>query len=137
MYLPELLINSLKIGIEHIMAFNGSGTVGAGGGSGASGGDGPLNKRLCTGKENNEAGLNNNRVSKINFPFILCVWLCVRVAVCVWECVCECAAFSLHINCFVSKKFIPHLWLSLLRARAFQTHSHTYMHGIEYSIFDI
>lgn len=46
------------------MAFNGSGTVSAGGGSGASSGDGPLNKRLCTGKENNEAGLNNNRVSR-------------------------------------------------------------------------
>lgn len=54
------------------MAFNGSGTVsgsattGSGntgsGGSGTSS-DGPLNKRLCTGKENNEAGLNNNRVS--------------------------------------------------------------------------
>lgn len=50
------------------MAFNGSGTAsaagaGTGGGSGASSGDGPHNKRLCTGKENNEAGLNNNRVS--------------------------------------------------------------------------
>lgn len=60
------------------MAFNGSGTVsgsapstanaasggGGGGGGGNSGNqDGPLNKRLCTGKENNEAGLNNNRVS--------------------------------------------------------------------------
>lgn len=58
------------------MAFNGSGTVSgsatagsgnAGGGGGGSGSgtstDGPLNKRLCTGKENNEAGLNNNRVS--------------------------------------------------------------------------
>lgn len=53
------------------MAFNGSGTVSSGSGStgntAASGNggnqDGPLNKRLCTGKENNEAGLNNNRVS--------------------------------------------------------------------------
>lgn len=54
------------------MAFNGSSTVSAtgagtgGGGSGASSGDGPHNKRLCTGKENNEAGLNNNRVSNFD-----------------------------------------------------------------------
>lgn len=51
------------------MAFNGS--TGSGNGVNSStvnsgnGGnqDGPLNKRLCTGKENNEAGVNNNRVS--------------------------------------------------------------------------
>lgn len=52
------------------MAFNGSGsapstanTASGGGNSGNQ--DGPLNKRLCTGKENNEAGLNNNRVSNV------------------------------------------------------------------------
>lgn len=41
------------------MAFNGSG---------AAVGDGPLSKRLCTGKlaENNETGHNNNKVSKKN-----------------------------------------------------------------------
>lgn len=63
--------------VENTMAFNGGAVGGGGGGGGggaggASGGDGPLNKRLCTGKdasrsytdkENNEAGLNNNRVS--------------------------------------------------------------------------
>lgn len=53
------------------MAFNGSSGSGnstnSSGGSSGNGGnqDGPLNKRLCTGKENNEAGLNNNRVSNI------------------------------------------------------------------------
>lgn len=52
------------------MAFNGSGsapsTANAASGGGNSGNqDGPLNKRLCTGKENNEAGLNNNRVSNV------------------------------------------------------------------------
>lgn len=26
--------------------------------------DGPLNKRLCTGKENNEASVNSNRVRR-------------------------------------------------------------------------
>lgn len=51
------------------MAFNGSsGSGNATNSSGANSGnggsqDGPLNKRLCTGKENNEAGVNNNRVS--------------------------------------------------------------------------
>lgn len=50
------------------MAFNGSSGSGnatnLSGGSTGNGGnqDGPLNKRLCTGKENNEAGVNNNRV---------------------------------------------------------------------------
>lgn len=58
------------------MAFNGSGAAsgggtGGGGGSGGGGGDGPLNKRLCTGKENNEAGLNNNRVSKTRFSLFI------------------------------------------------------------------
>lgn len=47
------------------MAFNGS----SGSGNATNGGNGgnqdgvPLSKRLCTGKENNEAGVNNNRVS--------------------------------------------------------------------------
>lgn len=50
------------------MAFNGSGGSGVMNqpsvNSGSNGNqDGPLNKRLCTGKENNEAGVNNNRVS--------------------------------------------------------------------------
>lgn len=69
------------------MAFNGSGSVsaagtGTGGGSSASSGDGPHNKRLCTGKENNEAGLNNNRVSylfMLNFSrhfFLVAVCVC-------------------------------------------------------------
>lgn len=62
------------------MAFNGSGsapsTANAASGGGNSGNqDGPLNKRLCTGKENNEAGLNNNRVSSVTsttIDFIKC-----------------------------------------------------------------
>lgn len=52
------------------MAFNGSGSAPSTGNATSGGGnsgnqDGPLNKRLCTGKENNEAGLNNNRVSNV------------------------------------------------------------------------
>lgn len=51
------------------MAFNGtsgsSNTTNISSSGSGNGGnqDGPLNKRLCTGKENNEAGVNNNRVS--------------------------------------------------------------------------
>lgn len=51
------------------MAFNGSSGSGNATNSSSSGNgnggnqDGPLNKRLCTGKENNEAGANSNRVS--------------------------------------------------------------------------
>lgn len=51
------------------MAFNGSSGSGNATNSSSSnngnGGnqDGPLNKRLCTGKENHEAGANSNRVS--------------------------------------------------------------------------
>lgn len=49
------------------MAFNGSSGSGiinqSSGNSGNNGNqDGPLNKRLCTGKENNDAGVNSNRV---------------------------------------------------------------------------
>lgn len=46
------------------MAFNGSSASGSAVSTGNSGNqDGPLNsKRLCTGKENNDAGINNNRV---------------------------------------------------------------------------
>lgn len=49
------------------MAFNGSGSaINPTGNVGNNGNqDGPLNKRLCTGKENNEAGVNNIRVSDI------------------------------------------------------------------------
>lgn len=49
------------------MAFNGSSGGATNSGSSGNGGnqDGPLNKRLCTGKENNEAGINNNRVSDL------------------------------------------------------------------------
>lgn len=61
------------------MAFNGSGSVGvanvSSGGSSSSGNqDGPLNKRLCTGKENNDAGINSNRVrmeDQINFYYYI------------------------------------------------------------------
>lgn len=59
------------------MAFNGSsggGGVANSGSTGSNGNggnqDGPLNKRLCTGKENNEAGINNNRVSLLNYPIL-------------------------------------------------------------------
>lgn len=58
------------------MAFNGSGTTSganasSSGSSGNSGNqDGPLNKRLCTGKENNESGVNSNRVSYL-FIYLL------------------------------------------------------------------
>lgn len=56
------------------MAFNGSGSAinPTGGNVGNNGNqDGPLNKRLCTGKENNEAGVNNIRVSL--FPSFFCL----------------------------------------------------------------
>lgn len=47
------------------MAFNGS-SGGTNSGSGNVGNqDGPLNKRLCTGKENNEASVNSIRVSNV------------------------------------------------------------------------
>lgn len=45
------------------MAFNGSSGSGSATNTSTSGNqDGPLNKRLCTGKENNESGVNSNRV---------------------------------------------------------------------------
>lgn len=48
------------------MAFNGSsgGTNSGSGGGNVGNQDGPLNKRLCTGKENNEASVNSIRVRK-------------------------------------------------------------------------
>lgn len=63
------------------MAFNGSsGSVSVtnipSGGSGNVGNqDGPLNKRLCTGKENNEASVNSNRVrTSPNLSFHKSLW---------------------------------------------------------------
>lgn len=50
------------------MAFNGSSgvtNISGGGGANVSSQDGPLNKRLCTGKENNEASCNSNRVRRM------------------------------------------------------------------------
>lgn len=57
----------INIRISKNMAFNGgsgNATNSSNNGNGNGGNqDGPLNKRLCTGKENNEAGVNSNRVS--------------------------------------------------------------------------
>lgn len=46
------------------MAFNGSSGGTNSGGGNVGNQDGPLNKRLCTGKENNEASVNSIRVRK-------------------------------------------------------------------------
>lgn len=56
------------------MAFNGSNGSGSASntsaGNSANGGnqDGPMNKRLCTGKENNESGINSNNRVSFKFP---------------------------------------------------------------------
>lgn len=67
--LLRLVVLHINIHILKNMAFNGSSGSGNATNSSSSGNgnggnqDGPLNKRLCTGKENNEAGANSNRVS--------------------------------------------------------------------------